>query len=62
MSRITDTERGARIALDIAAQNILQPKLFANDGPALEFWQGIECAANDTLDECAWSRQAMAQA
>ena len=61
MSRITDTERGARIALSVAVQNILQPDLF-NDGPSLAFWQQIECAANDALDECAWARQATAQA
>lgn len=61
MSRITDTERGARLALTIAVENILQPDLFATPG-MLAFWQQIECAANDALDECAWSRQAIAQA
>lgn len=51
MSRPTDTERGARIALNLAAAHLMQPDLFGDTMPR-EFWQVIELAANDQLDEC----------
>ena len=53
-----DSERGARIALDVAVSMILQPSLFGDDLP-LEFWQEIESAANDQLDDAAAYRAAV---
>lgn len=50
MSRPTDTERGARIALDCALQHIHQPDLFG-DGLPLELWERIRDAAYDQIDE-----------
>jgi hypothetical protein len=57
MSRITDTERGARLALSAAAAALIQPDLFGSVLP-VEFWRDIETAANDQLDECDALRDA----
>jgi len=49
MARPTDTERGARIALAIAAIKCDQPDLF-EDVPDVEFWEAIaEAAALELL-------------
>lgn len=61
MSRITDTERGARMALDIAHPLATQLGLFG-DVPGYEFWDAIEAAAAEQLHECRALREAMAQA
>lgn len=58
MARITDIQRGARIALDIAAAHLIQPDLFG-DALSREFWQAIESAANDQLDDCDAERFAL---
>lgn len=57
MSRITDTERGARIAFDIAYDRFDQPDLFG-DAPDLAFWGAIARAASEQLAECAALRAA----
>jgi len=51
MSRVMDVQRGAYIALNVAAAALIQPDLFADALP-VEFWREIEAAANDQLDEC----------
>ena len=51
MARITDAERGARLALDIAVLARMQPDMFDGGLPDA-FWHGIEMAAHDQLDEC----------
>ena len=58
MARITDVQRGARIALEVAAAHLVQPDLFADAIPR-DFWQDIERAANDQLDDCDAERFAM---
>ncbi|MCD9030373.1 hypothetical protein LDO32_01310 [Luteimonas sp. Y-2-2-4F] len=50
MSRITDTERGARIALAMAEQLGMQPDLYADALP-VEFWHAIADAARLELDD-----------
>ena len=57
MARITDTERGARIALDIASARILQPHMFG-DRPDYAFWQSVRIAAQEQLIECKALRAA----
>lgn len=59
MSRLTDTERGARIAQDVALWN-LQPQLFGSDPVIDQLWHGIFVAALDQLVDCRYMRQAMA--
>lgn len=56
MSRPTDTERGARLAYDIAQEQLQQ--LF----PQLprEFWAEIADEASVTIAECSFLRQAVA--
>jgi hypothetical protein len=63
MSRITDTERGARIALD-EALHVLHPDLFPDMLPQGEqdMWWSILNAARFQLAECRWSREVTAQA
>lgn len=58
MARISDTERGARIALDVSRQYYAQPDLF---GAALgeEFWLAIYAASVDQLCECAAYRESV---
>lgn len=51
MSRPTDTFRGARLAFDLAAEQLTQPDLFG-DAPPTEFWLAIREAARAQLDEC----------
>lgn len=63
MSRITDTERGARIAQEMARERLLQPDLFPGFGIGdLYFWRAIKDAADATLNECHWAREVTAQA
>ena len=58
MSRVSDVERGARLALQIAAGRRDQPDLFPDSlGPT--FWQGIVVAACAQLDDCAAMRAAV---
>ena len=59
MSRPTDTERGARIALEICDQQIRQPDLFpgALDAP---FWLEIHHAAVAELADAECLRRAVA--
>ena len=54
MSRSTDTERGARIALE-ASLIALHPDLF----PDCEIWQGIFVAASEQIAECNAYRAAL---
>lgn len=50
MSRITDSERGARIAWDMAFEREMQLELFAADlDPA--FWRRVRIAAEQQLEE-----------
>lgn len=51
MSRPTDVQRGAYMALDVAVAALIQPDLF-DAGLPVEFWREIEAAAHDQLDEC----------
>lgn len=44
--------RGARLAFDIAHDQLTQPDLFA-DAPPTEFWLAIREAARAQLDDCA---------
>ncbi|AXI83599.1 hypothetical protein LPH50_00265 [Xylella taiwanensis] len=57
--RITDTERGARMALEVADIRALQFDLFEVIPDQLEFWSDIRVAALDQLDECALLRQVL---
>ncbi|MCD8462046.1 hypothetical protein, partial [Xylella taiwanensis] len=60
--RITDTERGARMALEIADIQALRSSqfdLFEVIPDQLEFWSHVRIAALDQLDECALLRQAL---
>lgn len=50
MSRITDTERGARIALAMAEQLGMQPDLL-DDALPVEFWDAIADAARLELED-----------
>lgn len=59
MSRITDTERGARIAAAIADQRLAQPDLFDDTAATEQLWLPILDAAHAQLDECASLRIAM---
>lgn len=58
MSRTTDVQRGADMALNIAAMAQIQPDLFADAIPG-EFWRSIELAALDQLEECDAYRAAV---
>ena len=55
MARTTDTERGARLAYEIAqvALQDLFPEL------PRSFWEEIADEASVTIAECSWSREAM---
>lgn len=57
MSRPTDAERGAQIALD-AALVALHPDLFPDLMPDREIWEGIFVAASDQIRECEALRAA----
>lgn len=58
MSRSTDTERGARIALE-ASLIALHPDLFPDMMPDCEIWQGIFVAASEQIAECNAYRAAL---
>lgn len=57
MSRPTDTERGARLAYDIAQEQLQQ--LFPGQ-LSREFWAQIADEATVTIAECAFLRQVQA--
>ncbi|AWG45318.1 hypothetical protein XFFB_08235 [Xylella fastidiosa] len=51
--RITDTERGARMALNIAEMYVRQLDLWPDSLPQqFDFWLSVRAAALDQLDEC----------
>lgn len=52
MARITDVERGARLALEIAQVKGTQPDLL-DDGIPVSFWDEIADQAEQQLLECA---------
>lgn len=58
MSRPTDTERGARLALDIAELKVHQPDLFL-DALSVDFWRDIANAAAVTVAECRLLKEAV---
>lgn len=58
MSRPTDTERGARMALE-AALIALHPDLFPDLMPDAEEWQCIFVAALEQIAECDAYRAAL---
>ncbi|CAN7348063.1 hypothetical protein LJR168_002001 [Pseudoxanthomonas sp. LjRoot168] len=61
MARTTDTERGARIALDIAQTKRIQRDLFpSRRAPSLKFWREVERIATEQIDECRALREARA--
>ncbi|MDD0927857.1 hypothetical protein LOD59_09500 [Xylella fastidiosa subsp. multiplex] len=58
--RITDTERGARMALNIAEMYVRQLDLWSDSLPQqFDFWLFVRAAALDQLDECALLRQSL---
>lgn len=59
MSRPTDTERGARLAYEVAIERLQQ--LFPADGLSREFWDGIADEAAVVRAECRWLREVQAQ-
>ncbi|MBD9377956.1 hypothetical protein [Pseudoxanthomonas sp. PXM04] len=60
MSRPTDTERGARLAYDIAIERLQD--LFPAEGQGRAFWSTIADESAVTLAECALLRQAQGDA
>lgn len=61
MARTTDTERGAKIALDVAQTKRIQRDLFpSRRAPSLKFWREIERIAEEQLQECRGLREAHA--
>lgn len=58
MSRPTDSERGARIALAAAVAKVAQRDLFRT-AVEDEIWCGIYHAADEALDEADALREAM---
>ncbi|APP84820.1 hypothetical protein BI317_12265 [Xanthomonas hortorum pv. gardneri] len=61
MSRPTDTERGARIALEFVESKLIQRELFpTRRTPPLKFWRQIKQIAADHLAECKAMREARA--
>lgn len=61
MSRPTDTERGARLAMQISAERLKQPELFGDTLPPAE-WGGINLAATLQYLDCLRLREVMARA
>ena len=59
MARLSNIERGARIALDTSIAFIAQPSLFADpDAAALVLeMRAIAVIAHRELDCCAWARE-----
>ncbi|WP_082336388.1 hypothetical protein [Xanthomonas citri] len=59
MARPTDTERGARIALDYVESKLIQRDLFpSRRAPPLKFWREIKAIATEHLAECKALREA----
>ncbi|ALR04616.1 hypothetical protein XFPR_08340 [Xylella fastidiosa] len=59
--RITDTERGARMALNIAEMYVCQLDLWPDSLPQqFDFWLFVRAAALDQLDECYLLRRSLA--
>ncbi|KQH73133.1 hypothetical protein [Xylella fastidiosa] len=57
--RITDTERGARMALSIAEMYVRQLDFWPDSLPQqFDFWSSVRAAALDQLDECVLLRRA----
>jgi len=61
MSRPTDMERGARIALGIAQMRCTQPDLF-DDQPDVDFWREIAHCAQLEIAAAEYLRAALAAA
>lgn len=59
MSRPTDIERGARIALDSAVAAMQQPDLFPESIVPFGDWLDIVIAATDQITECDALRSAI---
>ncbi|ARO68512.1 hypothetical protein B9J09_08500 [Xylella fastidiosa subsp. pauca] len=58
--RITDTERGARMALNIAEMYVHQLDLWPDSLPQqFDFWLSVRAAALDQLDECYLLRRSL---
>ncbi|HHW4668546.1 hypothetical protein [Xylella fastidiosa] len=58
--RITDTERGARMALNIAEMYVRQMDFWEDTLPQqFDFWLSVRAAALDQLDECVLLRQSL---
>lgn len=67
MSRPTDTHRGARLAYDVAREELTQPSLFPPaDSEAQEgleaLWASIFDSAEQTLLEERWAAEARREA
>jgi len=60
LSRPTDTERGARLAYDIAVDRLQD--MFPADGLDRSFWDGIADEASVTIAECGFLRRAQVHA
>ncbi len=61
MSRPTNTERGARIAYDLAQLKLIQRELFpSRRTPPLKLWREIAAIASEQLAECQALREAHA--
>jgi len=58
MSRITDTERGARYALEISAGMVVAGDLFDNDP---DLWASIYLASLETVREEQFCRAVMGE-
>ncbi|WP_372163661.1 hypothetical protein ACCP91_10450 [Xanthomonas axonopodis pv. cyamopsidis] len=59
MSRPTDSERGARIAIDIATVQARQLPLFESESLSPDFWNTVYEAAVDELLEISALRSAV---
>ncbi|MGY0342150.1 hypothetical protein [Xylella fastidiosa] len=58
--RIADTERGARMALDIAEMYVRQMDLWPDSLPQqFDFWMSVRAAALHQLDECYLLRRSL---
>ncbi|MGY4697411.1 hypothetical protein XfCFBP8356_009400 [Xylella fastidiosa subsp. sandyi] len=56
--RITDTERGARMALNIAEMYVCQMDFWEDTLPQqFDFWMSVRSAALEQLHECVLLRQ-----
>ncbi|HHW4679739.1 MAG TPA: hypothetical protein ACQGQH_10015 [Xylella sp.] len=50
--RVSDVERGARMALKTAYACMCQPDLFDDAPEQLDFWRAVHEAALEQLQEC----------